>query len=297
MPMQGSQCVFGKESSSSEKDWHFIQRASLLNHGQGGKGAGPGPQTGDVDRFTSALPRHPGNRPLSHTAHQLAQNLVQHLLHSTRKTVWGDRVSSMTALATDFVVSTPVSCVQTTDKIGVGGKEYFESSLLEVQLLIIFFFLTCKKHKDYQRAVSAIWVRGAGTECMVLQDLTEEGRLVGADKNQHKKQKPSNKFSRSQVQNKQKEMAHHIAVLGLRNSSPQRLQLQNSSGAQVEAAKVLKTSPECYKRDHSRLEKYPQTDKSHQSPVISTWDFSKLRAADKLLSRRANIRTIPQRYA
>lgn len=35
--MQGSQCVFGKESSSSEKDWHFIQRASLLNHGQGGK--------------------------------------------------------------------------------------------------------------------------------------------------------------------------------------------------------------------------------------------------------------------
>lgn len=90
----------------------------------------------------------------------------------------------MTSLGTDFVVSMPVSCVQTTDKTGVGGKEYFESSLLEVQLLIIFFFLTCKKHKDCQRAVSAIWVRGAGTECMVLQDLTEEGRLVGADKNQ-----------------------------------------------------------------------------------------------------------------
>lgn len=85
---------------------------------------------------------------------------------------------------------------------------------------------------------------------------------------QHKKQNPSNKFSRSQVQNKQKEMAHHIAVLGLRNSSPQRLQLQNSSGAQVEAAKVLKTSPECYKRDHSRLEKYPQVGKSPEGTIL-----------------------------
>lgn len=30
-------------------------------------------------------PWHPGNRPLSHTAHQLGQNLVQHLLHSPHK--------------------------------------------------------------------------------------------------------------------------------------------------------------------------------------------------------------------
>lgn len=44
--------------------------------------------------------------------------------------------------------------------------------------------------------------------------------------------------------------------------------MQNSSGAQVEAAKALKTSAECYKRDHSRLEKYPQVGKSPEGTIL-----------------------------